>query len=873
MSAAPIVIAAALRKNPDGTLRTTNPFGDFNPAPATLTVDQARFAAALGSLLGFVTGTGTFSLDLRGAWMGGSEASTCTFGVRTVSGDAVGTHNWTVVGSVFSQTRISGSIGSGTLELFAVDSGGFEVTLGQYTWSVAAAAGGVDALAPTIPTHLLASGNTGTISCTMDASSDRYDNATPPSGLDHYDIYLDGVFKQSVSAVTGPAVQMTSTSIGSSSPAASTSQSAGTHTLTAAGIGIHNTAVEECLFKGAPLAGDGVIIAQVNAFTSAAEFSTSGLMLRETLDQGAIFAAVYIQPSAQAHGVQVKRRTATGGLGSNVNALNGITSGYLKLARAGNTVTASYSANGNDWSDIASIALPMANTAYWGLFLSSQNAGVSCTSTIREVNINQIAPVSFLITTAGTHIITARAVDVHGNPSAQCAGVSATAVSPVTPTQGKLRQHGGNYLYLDRNTSDSAKQARLQTWANADTENIGVQDIIFWSKLENPNQKGDYSGNWDASGNSGVKYISKMLSLCRSVRPSKPLRYMFQVSPYGFAGKNKSSTSFPTSFVPAYLGGAAYGPNNSGGSGTESTGLWGGVWINTTTQTTKTGASVGYFFRWWVPAVMTELINLMNYYGSQFDNSDPTQNLPNADCLEMASFLSESVTPLYTTYTDAAAMTQLARYFPGGRTAFPTVRLRYWGNFMQDNSLCHQVLDMMAPYFWDNGGPDCVNETAINTGDKFRAFPFDYAIRGLNPSGVPDPSYNVYVGKMGVIAEIEPDECGPRSSQPGLTDPNTADWTGPAALGNNNWKDYWAHANALHANYTTTYDNGYTGNNDKRLLNFLSNSSNWRVSTQPRHPDAQDQLSSLARGGITVNGATIGIGLTYKDVYPSGYPT
>lgn len=848
MSLPPILIGVRLKANPDGTLRTTNSAGDFNPVPAALNIDKPALAAALGSFVGLLTGGTAISLNLRGAWLTGTEASTCTFSIATNAGDTVGTHNWAISGSNLQQSLVVGSIGAGVFELRAIDSLGHILTLGFLSWSIAALAGGTDILAPTIPTNLKVTGGTGVLNCIIDAASDNYDNAIPPSGLDHYEVFLDGAFNKNVAAAKNPALQLTSTNIGSiSSPGTpTTSQSGGIHTMNAAGTGIHNTPTEQCLFKGVAIAGDFSIIVKADAFASANPDSTSGIMIRESLAQGAIFAAVYFTTGY----LQVKRRINTDGNGLNVATVNGISSGYLKLTRSGSNLIAAYSPTDKDFTDIATMALPMSSQVYTGLFLASQTAGTSVTATLREVNINTAPTVSFSVTTTGSHTVRVRALDVLGNASLQCTGVTGTAGAAAS--QGRLRQYGGNYLYSDRNASTDLKIARLQSWADADTNNIGTQDIIFMGRMENPDVPGDYSGNWDSKNDSGFKYLDRMLAAHRAVRPSKPLRYQLQVSPYGFAGNNKSSTTWPAGFAPKYLSGGAYGPSNA----VESTGIWGGVWINTQTVTTAKQANVGYFLRWWVPAVMDRLIALATAILNRYDNVDVSLNAANADCFYKLAVLSESVTPLYTTYTDDAAVAQYARYFKAVRLAAPTMRLRMWGNYMQDNARCKEVLDLAAPYFWDFGGADCINETGTNA----RAVPFDMAMRGVNPvTKKVDPTYTNYVGKIGYTAEIEPDEQGPRSGGPG-----------PAAIGSNNWVEYYQHANDQGATDTTMFDNGYTGNNDKRFKNFLSSLP---PSNQPRHPDAQDFLSSLALGGTTVNGATAGQGLVRKDLYPTGYPT
>lgn len=859
MPQAPIIIPVKLLSNPDGSLRTTNPQGDFNPLPSALMVDRAAYSAAQGSLTGLIQGTAGFGIDLRGAWLTGTEAATCTFAVRTISGDLVGTHNWTITGSLFAQNLTMSSVGSGVLEVIAVDSRGNELSYGQFTWNVIAAVAGTDTSPPTVPTSLIATGTAvaGKITGTFDASSDRYDNATPPTGVAHYDVYLDGVSNQTITAAAGPSLQMIGTSLGNSTPSANFSQSAGTVTMQAAGAGIHAVVADECLFFGVSFSGDFSLTVKVGAFTSATPYSTAGVMVRETLAQGAVSHAAYMQPSSPGLGWQVKTRTVTGAKSANVASVSGKTSGWIKLVRIGNSFAVSYSDDGNTFNPITTSNIAMAQTAQVGIFLSSQNPGVPCTATFSEVNLTSSPALSFQITTTGTHTVTVRAVDVHGNASAFCLGAQATSTASAPVTQGALKQHGGNYLYLDRNANTASKLARMQTFADADTNNIGFQDITFWGKFENPNVPGDYSGNWDASGDSGFKYIDKMLARCRAVRPGKPMRFMWNMSAYGFYGINESSTKWPGSFAPNYLGGNQYGDN----SNIENSGQWGGIWVNTVTQTTKTGGNVGYFYKWWTGPVMDRMIALMNAYGARYDNPNPALNAPNSDLFEMVSFTNESATPLFTSYTDAQAMAQYKRYFPAMRAAWPTTQCRFWGNYMQDPTFFYQVWDLCAASFITGGGADLCNEVAVSGhGSKARVIPADVTFRGLSATSpyVPVTGRTNYVGKLGYVGEIEGDEEGPRSAGP------NNDYAGPANTGNNFWADYFAHGNDQGCTYITMFDNGFTGNNDKRFAGKLA--------SQPSHPDAQDALSSLG-SGTTVNGANMGTTLLFKNTYPSLYPT
>lgn len=861
MAVAPINILVTLAPNPDGSLSTANAQGDASPDPSVLSVNRPALIAALGSLLGLTTGAPALSFNLRNvAWLSGTEEGTCTFALVTVSGDTASAKNWSISGSTLAQPLTStSSDGAGVFELRAISSTGGVLSLALCSWSILEPSVGADVLAPTVPLGLTITPGQNVLNCTCDPSADNYDNTTAPSGLDHYAVTLDGVANQVVAAVKNPALQMQVTNIGPiTSPAAPAAVSmSGVVTLNAAGAGIHGVTADQCVFYNAPLTGDFTLTALLGAFDSPYQYSTSGIMIRETLDPASIMTALYVQSQTPGNGAQLKQRSNTGSTSGNVATVTGYESGYARYVRVGATITSFLSADGINFAPVGTQNLPMAAQVFVGAFLSSQQAGTSVTSTVAQINVATAPKVSFSITTTGTHSVAVAAVDTNGNASQPGPSVIATASGTVIipPTQGKIRNHGGIYIYLDRNTSIASKLSRMAYFAQFPFVR-GFQDIVFQSTFENPNASapGDYSGSWDASGHSGVGYVQTMLNQCFAVRPSDPMRMMFHSSTYGFAGQNKSATNFPAFFVPKYLQGAAYGPSNA----VEATGVWGGVWINTATQTTKNGGPAGYFTRWWVPAVMDSMLQMIAYYGSILDNPDPTKNIAHADLCEMVSFIGESTIPLYTTYSDAAGIAQYQRYMPGCRTRFPSTQLRWWGSWLQDQSLVKQVIDLCAASFWAIGGPDCVNETGTGS----RVFAANKAYRGINPvTSVTDPSYINYVNRLAWVSEFEPDEQGPRNAG-SSANPTGA---GNAALGNNNWPDYIAQGAQQGANYVTMFDNGYTGNNDKRLSNLLS--------SQPAHPSGIDALQSLGTTGLPVNGS-VAMGLLPNfNRYPTGFPT
>jgi hypothetical protein len=403
-------------------------------------------------------------------------------------------------------------------------------------------------------------------------------------------------------------------------------------------------------------------------------------------------------------------------------------------------------------------------------------------------------------------------------------------------TRQKIKSNFGLYIYLDRNTNTTQKLSRMSYFSTKPAV-IGFQDICFWSKFENPTVPGDYSGNWDASGDSGFKYVDKMLAACAAMSP--PRHWMMHLTTYGFAGSNLS-TSFPSSYLPSYLSSSTYGPNTA-----STNGIFGGAWINCY----NSGITVAMHVRWWTTPVMNRLIALLQAYGARYD-AHPL--------FEMCSVVNESTVATQSGYSDAQSIPQYQAMFPAGRASFPTTQLRFWLNYI-GNQYVKTLIDLAVANFWAIGGPDCVNETGVNP----RPFATNKAYRGINPNtGLQDSSYTNYVGKGVWVSEFEPDEEGPRSAKAGTNPP---DYTGNPALGDGNWTNYVAQAVAQGAQYITCFDNGYTGNNTKRFQGY------WP--TQPSHPDALDFWNSVfLAGGGNSNGAQANITLpmTPPSLWPQG---
>ena len=159
---------------------------------------------------------------------------------------------------------------------------------------------------------------------------------------------------------------------------------AGTYTMTAGGADIWNTA-DEFHYAYKQLTGVGSIIAKVESVELTDVWAKAGVMIRETLDAGSKFAAVYMTPTnadgTPTQGVRFQARTDTAIAATSDTSVAtaeqmAITAPYwIKIERdvAGN-FRGSYSSNGTTWIPMTwRPAIAMDSTVYIGLALTSHN--------------------------------------------------------------------------------------------------------------------------------------------------------------------------------------------------------------------------------------------------------------------------------------------------------------------------------------------------------------------------------------------------------------------------------------------------------------------------------------------------------------------
>ena len=164
----------------------------------------------------------------------------------------------------------------------------------------------------------------------------------------------------------------------------------GTYTMTAGGADIWNEA-DEFHYAFKTLTGVGTIEAQVLSVQNTDAWAKAGVMIRETLDAGSKFAAVYVTPG---NGCRFQARGATDADATSdtpvaTDEQKAITAPYwVKLERdVSGSFRGYYSSNGTAWQSMSwnPLLVSMTSNIYVGLALTSHNANAVCEATFSNI--------------------------------------------------------------------------------------------------------------------------------------------------------------------------------------------------------------------------------------------------------------------------------------------------------------------------------------------------------------------------------------------------------------------------------------------------------------------------------------------------------
>jgi regulation of enolase protein 1 (concanavalin A-like superfamily) len=160
------------------------------------------------------------------------------------------------------------------------------------------------------------------------------------------------------------------------------SATGGTFTIAGAGDDIWG-ASDAFRFAYVQLRGDGTIVSRVATVQNVSAWTKAGVMIRQSLDAGAAHASLFVTP---AKGIAFQRRVSAGGatIGS---ATAGSAPRFVKLARAGPTITASVSFDGRTWTRVGQETLAITGPVWAGLAVSSHDATRLASVTFDQVEV------------------------------------------------------------------------------------------------------------------------------------------------------------------------------------------------------------------------------------------------------------------------------------------------------------------------------------------------------------------------------------------------------------------------------------------------------------------------------------------------------
>ncbi|MCX5644527.1 MAG: discoidin domain-containing protein [Phycisphaerae bacterium] len=158
---------------------------------------------------------------------------------------------------------------------------------------------------------------------------------------------------------------------------------ASSYLMGGSGTDIWNSA-DQFRFAFQSLSGNGTIIAKVESVGNTDPWAKGGVMIRESLDPGARFAAVYATPG---NGVRYQARLLAASAATSDTAVATPeqialkTPVWIKLDRSGNNFSCSYSTDGVKWTALSwnPQSITMTGTVYLGLAVTSHNAAAATT--------------------------------------------------------------------------------------------------------------------------------------------------------------------------------------------------------------------------------------------------------------------------------------------------------------------------------------------------------------------------------------------------------------------------------------------------------------------------------------------------------------
>ena len=186
----------------------------------------------------------------------------------------------------------------------------------------------------------------------------------------------------SVGSLAIPSSQRT-VDIGAPAIAGSTTYSGGTYTIQAAGTDMWGTS-DQGHFVYQPITGDVDIVARVASLKNTNAYAKAGVMIRESLSAGSRHAFALTSPGG---GYAFNRRIDPGGFTVKTSGGAGTAPGWVRLVRTGYQFKAFRSADGVTWTSMGTDTVPMSDSVYVGLAVTSHTVSASTIAVVDNLKV------------------------------------------------------------------------------------------------------------------------------------------------------------------------------------------------------------------------------------------------------------------------------------------------------------------------------------------------------------------------------------------------------------------------------------------------------------------------------------------------------
>jgi len=171
--------------------------------------------------------------------------------------------------------------------------------------------------------------------------------------------------------------------IGTPSPAGMASFDGQSFTMSAGGVDIWDTS-DQFHFVYQPISGDVDIIARIDSLAAADQWSKIGVMIRADLTDRSAHAFTML---SGANGLLFQQRPQPGSSSMATGGDMAAAPSWVRLTRAGTTVTGYSSPDGGSWQQIDSATIALGQTAYVGLAITSHNPGSATQAVVSQVTV------------------------------------------------------------------------------------------------------------------------------------------------------------------------------------------------------------------------------------------------------------------------------------------------------------------------------------------------------------------------------------------------------------------------------------------------------------------------------------------------------